>query len=85
MKVVLLKTTKNYKIRKEGIKIKPLSLFINIQLLLESLIEEVKAIHKEILEVKTRLDDFIDVLNLYKESIAKDDNDDRKRISINGK
>ncbi|GEM_PF-3866942 len=85
MKVVLLKTTKNYRIRKEGVKIKPLSLFINIQLLLESLIEEVKAIHKEVLEVKTQLDEFIDVINLYKENIVKDDNDDRKRISINGK
>ncbi|MEM3062888.1 MAG: hypothetical protein QW303_05025 [Nitrososphaerota archaeon] len=53
--------------------------------MLESLIEEVKAIHKEVLEVKTRLDDFSEVINFYKENIAKDDSNDREKISINGK
>lgn len=54
--------------------------------MLESLIEEVKAIHKEVLEIKTQLDDVSDVINFYKESITKDDyNESREKIFIDRK
>lgn len=65
--------------------IKSSNLFLNIQFLLESLIEEVKVMHKEIMELKNQLDEVSEIINFYKWNIEQDDKNGRNRekISIN--
>ena len=53
--------------------------------MLESLIEEVKAVHKEVLEIKNQLEDVSDVINFYKENIVKDEEENGEKISIDRK
>lgn len=48
---------------------KTTNLFLNIQLLLESLIEEVKALHKEVIELKNQLDEVSEIINFYKKNM----------------